>query len=890
MFEFELFYFPTLYSTQTSFMRQILPIILLFLSFSLAAQNKRTYTTERINEEPKIDGILNDAIWQRGEWAGDFTQREPFDGAPATQKTFFKIFFTDNYLYVAVKAMDNQADSIDSRLLRRDEMDGDMIGVHFDSYHDLRTSFSFIVNAAGVKSDILFSSNGDESDKNWNPIWLVKTSKDHDGWYAEIKIPLSQLRFSRNENKVWGFNVARFIYRKEELSYWNPVPRNTSGIVHNYGELHGISALKPKRIVEIAPYGSIALNTSEKEEGNPYKTGRKMLYGLGLDGKIGITNDLVLDFTFNPDFGQVEADPSQVNLTAFEIYQREQRPFFIEGSNILNFKITPGDHEGARDNLFYSRRIGRTPQYYPVLSDSEYIDFPMVTKILGALKLSGKTQKGLSVGIMESVTRKEKAQITKAGVEHAESVEPLTNYFTARVQQDLNKGNTIIGGEFNATNRSIKNEKLLFLPKSAYSTGFDFSQYWNDRQNYLKLTFVGSSISGDSLAMIDRQRAPQHNYQRPDADYLYLDSSSTKLTGYGGNFAIGKNQETGWSYGVNLSWRSPALSLNDMGYLRNADKIVQSANVQYKITQPSLFYRSINLGLIQWQAWDFGGNPIFGGGFIFSNIQFTNQWTFVLNSDMDYNVHDNFMLRGGDSFHLPGKVNVRANIETNQTKKFYMDFGFRQSWGQFAYYRKNAWDLGFTYRPIDALSLAFHPNVYSTRDNLQFVETVVFNNNSRYILAQIDQMTLVFRFYLNFNLTPDLSIQYFGSPFISSGAYSHFKRVNKASANTYEDRTYEYTKQEISYNKATNTYEIDENQDGTIDYSLQNPDFNFKQFQSNLVIRWEFTPGSMVYLVWSQNKTRSDQLGTFDFIHDMNQLFSTVPTNVFMVKLSYRFY
>jgi len=871
-------------------MHKFFIIIFLFLSISVFAQSKRVYTTQRITQEPKIDGILDDAAWQTGNWEGNFTQRQPHDGAAATEKTFFKVFFTDNYIYVAVKALDNQADSIDSRLVRRDNMEGDMVGIHFDSYHDLRTSFSFMVNAAGVKSDVLYSNNGDNEDENWNPIWTVKTSKDANGWYAEAKIPLSQLRFSKKNNKIWGFNVARFIYRDQELSFWNPVPLTSSGFVYSFGELHGISELKPKRILEIAPYGSIGLQTSEKEEGNPYATGSKMLYGLGVDGKIGITNDFVLDFTFNPDFGQVEADPSEVNLTTFETYQREQRPFFIEGSNILNFKITPGDHDGAKDNLFYSRRVGRRPQYYPDISDSEYIDLPMETKILGALKITGKTKNGLSVGVMESITREEKASISKLGQERKESVEPLTNYFVARMQQDINKGNTIIGGELNTSNRNITSNNLLFLPKNAVSGGLDFAQYWNHRRYYLKFTFVGSTIMGDSLAMIERQTTSQHFYQRPDAHHLKLDSSITSLSGYGGNLALGKNVETGWSYGANLSWRSPGLSLNDLGYLRNADKIIQSANVEYKITKPRLFYRNISLGFVQWQGWDFGGNPTMSGGFAFGELQFKNQWTFVLRSNLDYNMHDNYKLRGGPSFYEPNQISTRANIETNQTKKFYMDFGFHQAWGQFNYYRRNSWDAGFTYRPIDALSLAFHPNIYATRNDLQYVEEASLNGRPRYILAQIDQTTLVFRFYVNFNLTPDLTIQYFGSPFISSGAYSNFKVVDKPSAKAYGDRAHQYTDKEISFNQKTDYYEIDENHDGTTDYTIANPDFNFKQFQSNLVIRWEFTPGSMVYLVWSQNKTNYDGLGTFDFSQNMDQLFSTIPTNVFMVKLSYRFY
>ena len=491
---------------------------------------------------------------------------------------------------------------------------------------------------------------------------------------------------------------------------------------------------------------------------------------------------------------------------------------------------------------------------------------------------------------MESVTREERANISLNGEERKETVEPLTNYFVTRIQKDFNKGNSMIGGEINSTYRNIKNDNLLFLPKSAVSGGLDFTQYWNERKYFFSLNLVGSNISGDSLAIIDRQTASQRYYQRPDASYVKLDSSITSLSGHGGNFSAGKSVSTGLSYSFNVNWRSPGLSLNDIGYLRNADKIVQSANIEYAFTEPKSFYRSINIGLVQWQGWDFGGSPIFSGGFAFFNLTFKNQYSLSVHSNLDYNMHDNFKLRGGPSFSEPGKLFVRANIETNQTKKFYMDFGFRQSWGEYSATRMSAWDAGFTYRPIDALSVAFHPNIYFTRNDLQYVEESRFNNEARYILGQLDQTTLQLRFYLNFNITPDLTIQYFGAPFISSGAYTNFKMVSNASAKTYGDRTHQYSSNEISFNTTNDIYEIDENQDGTTDYIIENPDFNFKQFQSNLVIRWEFTPGSMVYLVWTQNKTNYDGLGTFDFSQDMDHLFTTIPTNVLMIKLSYRFY
>jgi hypothetical protein len=866
-------------------------IILLFiiLTNSLYSQKKKTYTTQRLNSEIKVDGILDDVAWQNGQWEGNFIQRKPNDGAKATQQTFFKIFYTNKYIFVAIRALENNPDSIDKRLVRRDNQEGDMVGINFDSYYDKRTAFSFFVNAAGVKSDIIYSSGGNEEDKNWNPIWWVKTSINSEGWSAEMKIPLSQLRFSKDENKVWGLEVSRYINRLGELSLWQPIPRTEASWVYNFGELHGINGINPHRIMELAPYATLGLETSEKEDGNPYATGSKLLYGAGIDGKIGITNDFVLDFTFNPDFGQVEADPSEVNLTAFESYFPEQRPFFVEGSNITNYKISSSGGESARDNLFYSRRIGRSPQYYPDLQTNEYMDYPFASKIIGAMKITGKTKDGFSLGIVESVTREEFADISKNGEEREVSVEPLTNYFVARAQQDFKQGNTIIGGEITSTTRNINNASLLFLPKQATTAGADFAQYWDNQKYFLKVRAAYSNISGDSLSIIERQTAPQRYYQRPDADYVNVDSSLTSLSGYGGNFTMGKEVESGWNYSINVLWRSPGISLNDIGYLRNADKVLQVAKLEYKWTKPTNLYRSIELGGAQWNGWNFGGNTLFHGGMIWWNTQFKNYYNLVVRGSTDMDVHDNFKLRGGPSFFQPGNISFRINLESNTSKRFYADFGTRQTFGQYSHTRKNAWDAGFTYRPFDALSLAFHPNISQSYNDLQYVEETSFNGNPRYILARIEQTTLHLRFYVDYNISPDLTIQYFGSPFISSGGYSDYKMVDQPSATTYTNRFHQYSTNEISYNENTGSFDIDENNDGTTDYSFNKPDFNFKQFQSNLVLRWEFTPGSMIYLVWTQNKTNYDGLGTFNFSNDMDNLFSTIPKNVFLIKFSYRF-
>ena len=867
-------------------MKELLLLFTLLISITGYTQSKRVYTTTRISSAPTIDGIINDSEWGSDNWQGDFTQREPHDGAKPSQQTSFKLRYSDDFIYVAIKAFDSSADSIDSRLVRSDNIDGDIVGVHFDSYYDKRTSFSFFINAAGVKSDILFSNNGNTEDEDWNPIWYAKTSIDAQGWYAEIKIPLSQLRFSKTDNKVWGFEVMRSVFRLDETSLWQPISLKESGWVYNFGELRGIDDLKPKRIMELAPYLAAGIETYQNEEG-PYYDGKDYFVRAGVDAKIGITNDFVMDITINPDFGQVEADPSEVNLTAFETYQREKRPFFVAGKNITDFSISEGGGESAQDNLFYSRRIGRSPQYYP---SADYVNFPRNTKILGAIKLSGKTKNGLSVGIIESVTRKEEAKITNVGEEEkAEIVEPLTNYFVARVQKDINQGSTVIGGEITSVNRDIENKELNFLPENAFSGGLDFQQYWKNRTYYLRANVVGSYINGTSVAMLNRQQASQRYFQRPNASYVNVDSSITNMSGYGGEIIMGKQTESGWSYNMRFFARSPQLSLNDIGYLRQADKLMQSVNLEYNFTKPTRLYRRVSTGITVWNGWDYSGTTIFTGGYMWHRTKFQNYASLSLNSFTEFNKKDNYVLRGGPTFYLPGDISFRFNYETNDTKKFYFDFGSRQVWGFDGISRVKAYDAGFTYRPIDALELAFHPYYSASENNLQYVDQFNYDDKTDYVLANIQQSTLVFRFMIDYNISPTFTIQYYGSPFISTGKYTQFKRVDVPNAANYNDRFHEFTSSEITTD-ANGDYTVDANGDGNTDYGFGNPNFNFKEFQSNLVLRWEFTPGSMLFIVWTQNRIHQDGFGTFTFSDDMQQLFDTYPRDVLMFKLTYRIF
>lgn len=459
---------------KTNFHLQILITLLLIhtLAFSYSQTiEKKTYQTVYTKSAPEIDGLMNDSCWNMVEWKGDFIQTQPYENKPPSQQTAFKILYDDNNLYVFIRAYDTEPEKISRRISRRDNFDGDMVEINIDSYYDQQTAFSFSAMASGAKGDEAVTQNGNNWDDSWNPIWYLKTSIDDKGWCAEMKIPFSQLRFGKKANHIWGIQLMRHIFRLEERSRWQFIPKGSPGIVHLFGELHGISNIEPKKQIELMPYTVARTERFEKEEGNPFRDGKKSSLSAGLDGKAAVTNDLTLDFTINPDFGQVEADPSEVNLTAFETYFSERRPFFVEGKNIYQFQPSNSIviHNMGADNLFYSRRIGRYPHNFPDLADNEYADVPEATTILGAMKLSGKTKKGLSIGILESVTANEKALIDNAGIRRKESVEPLTNYFVGRLQQDFNKGETVLGGIVTAVNREIPNPALNYLPKAAYT-------------------------------------------------------------------------------------------------------------------------------------------------------------------------------------------------------------------------------------------------------------------------------------------------------------------------------------------------------------------------------------------------------------------------------------
>jgi len=840
------------------------------------------------SDAPVIDGILDDTEWLYLAWINNFIQHEPYEGKDPSQETGFKILYDNDNIYVAIWAFDTDPDSLERRLTRKDDIEGDFLSIQLDTYYDRRTAFTFMVSASGVKADAIYSNDGETVDFTWDPIWYVKTSIDADGWNAEMKIPLSQLRFDKEENQVWGLQVIRFLFRKEEVSIWQPIPRDAPGWVHQFGELHGISGISPKKQVEIAPYLVASTERFEKKEGNPFATGKLNRFNAGVDGKIGVTNNMIIDFTLNPDFGQVEADPSQVNLTAYEVFFEEKRPFFIEGKNIFNSQLLfYGGDFVVPETLFYSRRIGRNPQSIPDPEKGEYADLPANTSIIGAVKLTGKTKNGLSVGILESVTAKEKAEIDKEGERSFETVEPLTNYAIMRIQQDFNKGNTLLGGVFTSTNRQIEDSSVNFLHTSACTGGLDFRHSWKDRTYSIMAKTYFSQVTGSQEALIRTQESSARYFQRPDNDYARLDSNRTSLSGFGGTFGIGKYATGHFRYSGNLSWKSPGLELNDIGFISTADQINQSFWVGIYLWEPFSIFRELDLNISQWSVFDFGGNLNFKGVNFNINNQFKNYWSLSSGVNLALNGLSNTALRGGPSLLNPANVITFMEIRSDERKKLNYEINTNQSWGSKKSSRTQNFGIFLSYRPIDALSASLSSNFNLSDRDLQYITTIYHEPDNQYIFGTIRQNTLMISLRLNLSITPNLTLQYWGQPFISVGQYSEFKKITDPRAKQYVDRFKTFTSDEITLNETTGMFEIMDEEG--LSYSFYNPDFNIKEFKSNLVARWEFVPGSTLYIVWSQGRSGYDPNGIFDIKQDVNDMFEIHPHNVFLIKISYRF-
>lgn len=844
----------------------------------------------RLNHPVKIDGILSEPVWKKPGVTG-FTQENPNEGEPATEKTVVWVAYDDEAVYVGARMYDSKPEAIVARLGRRDQdLASDFFAVGFDSYHDKQTGFYFLVTPAGAIGDGSIS-NDSNFDDTWDGIWEHGVKIDSLGWTVEMRIPYSQLRFTRKDEYVWGFNVLRFIQRKQESSFLGPIPKDGNKNVSLYPDLVGIKNITPPRRLELLPYVVGSGNFLAVDTDDPFNRNAFFRGNMGTDLKVGLGPNFTLDGTINPDFGQVEVDPAVVNLSAFETFFEEKRPFFIEGAGIFSFGrrgVTNNwGFNNATPSFFYSRRIGRAPQLEPV-HDGE-ADIPLNSTIISAAKISGKTKHNWEVGILSSITAREYAKIDSEGVRFNEELEPLTSYNVVRTFKNFGYNRYGLGflGTGVFRNLRTENQKAL-LARNALAGGVDGFMFLGSQRSWAISGWMGASqVSGSKEAITELQQASQHYYQRPDFQYVQLDTTRTTLDGWAGRLAL--NKERGSTYlNAAIGVNSPGFETNDLGFHWRSNIINNHLVLGYKWFQPGKTFRSANIFLAAFQNYDFDGNNTARGLMSFLFGQFLNYWSVSFRAGYNPETLDITRTRGGPIMINPEAYWGGFSIESDNRKPLVFELE-----GNYSASTPGGWDYsinpGMQWKPSSRMEVRLSPSYFRNHAIAQWVTDhedpiADYTYGVRYIFGILDQKEYSSPIRFNYTFTPALSFELFAQPLFSSGHYTDFKEL--ARLRTFDFNHYQQTGSVI-YDPNENEYEIDPDGKGQSNFTISNPDFNFKSLRGTAVLRWEFAPGSILFLVWTHERSDFEERGDFNISRDSHALLSAPTNNIIVLKLSY---
>ncbi len=868
-----------------------------FLVFpaGVKAGNQRVVKAVRLTEPVKIDGILDEKIWQTKGYT-DFVQRDPQEGEAPTEKTVFWVAYDDKFLYVAGRMFDSEPDKITSRLGRRDDfVDSDWFVFAIDPYFDKRSGYRFCVNPSGsIMDHVLYNDEWD--DETWDGIWKSAAIIDDQGWTVEMQIPFHQLRFKKKAEYVWGINLHRIIKRKNEELWYAMVNKNDSGYVSKFALLEGVRDIHPGRHIELLPYMAGRAEFSPEDEDDPFDSGQDFMANAGIDFKIGLKSNLILDATVNPDFGQVEVDPAVINLSAYETYYDEKRPFFIEGASIFRF-----GHGGATDfwsfdwgnpSFFYSRRIGRSPQGLDNL-DYDYADSPLWTTILTAAKLTGEIGKGWKMGFLNALTSREYAEIDLGGERSTEEVEPFSYYGVLRTQKEFNEGRQGLGLIATSVIRDLRTENLTsFLNKNAFALAIDGWTFLDKDKVWVVAGWLGgTTVSGSTEVITSLQESSLHYFQRPDADHVELDEEATSLSGWSARFTLNK-QKGNIMLNAAVGAISPGFDSTDLGFQWRGDIINGHIGLGYRWLKPGKIFRTAWLIGATHRNYDFGGIKNSEAYYLLGGGQFKNYWGGEILTAYYTDALSNNLTRGGPLMLYPSFVFTRCNFYTDNRKPVVGSvFGtyFENTAGSHSWTAK----LSLKIKPTSNISISLGPG-YAYEDSVsQWVDNIgdslmTETFGTRHIFATLKQKTIYAEIRFNWTFTPKLSLQVYLQPFISNGQYSGFKEL--AQPETFNFNVYGEGNSTISYDGEAEEYFIEPDGPGAADgFYLSDPDFNFKSLRGTVVLRWEFRPGSILYLVWTQNRSDDSNPGNFQFGREIGDMFSASGTNVFMIKFSYRF-
>jgi hypothetical protein len=799
-----------------------------------------------------VDGRDDDDVWRTAQVIDSFRQFDPVEnGDPRGFRTEARVAYDDRFLYVFVRAFDPRPDSVLALLSRRDvRTQSDWLHVMVDSYHDRRTGYRFTVNPAGVQRDVYMSNDGNE-DLSWDAVWSVATRIEKDAWTAEYRVPFSQMRFANADAHTFGLAIWRDVGRTNERLSWPLYRRNQPGMVSQFGELRGLDRIASPRRLEATPY-TVAKDLSHPEANGRF--GRQQAATMGADVKYGLTSNLTLDATINPDFGQVEADPSVLNLTAFEQFYQERRPFFLEGQGIFRYDLNCND--GSCSGLFYSRRIGRAPQLGGTYYDASN---PMQTTIAGATKVTGRLANGLSIGVMDAVTQRE---VGTGG----RTIEPAANYGVVRLQQDLRRGNSGFGLMLTSTDRQLDEWSEDYLRRSARSVGVDFRHRFLKNNYQVSGYLAGSRVAGSADAVNALQRNGVHNFQRPGADLGY-DPTATSMSGATMQLALEKQGGGKTRFFTGYQRTTPGFEINDLGFLSRADQQSYSNWFQVSYQKPTNWYRRLFVNFNQWTMWNTGGQLLELGGNINAHAEFTNQWWGRIGGNLNSLgvSFDDRVARGGPAvrqvFNRSGWIGVEGDRRWKVQPMIFARGQFKDAAG--------SWMAGVDPEVVIRVASRLQARVglsysRSVNDAQWYGNAKDAEGVTHYTFARLDQNVAALTSRLDITATRTLSLQLYASPFVATGNYTNLRELAEPSAERYARRYKPY-----GNGAALNG-------------------FNFKEFRSNTVVRWEYRPGSTIFFVWSQGR-QQDGLnpGSFEAGRDLRDLFRARPDNTLLIKAQY---
>ena len=931
-----------------------------------AALGFRTLHAERARAGIRLDGVLDEPAWQGAEAGADFRQSYPSDKAPGSERTEVRVLYDDAALYVGVRLFDSRPDSIASQLARRDATGiySDWVHLVIDSYHDRRTAFRFSVNPKGVQKDVRHFDDTNE-DLNWDAVWQVATSADPSGWVVEYRIPFSQLRFNRcrGENAApvmvasndgtgtlppssavgghveragdgsavaasnktapgaasgctWGFNVQRDLARRGERSGWSYVPQNGGGYVSRMGDLAGIAGIPRPGRLEVLPYVSSTLTRDTLQAGNPFFRRNAGSVSAGADFKYGLTPALTVNGTINPDFGQVELDPAVVNLTQFENFFPERRPFFVEGADLFRFGDTRSYNNFGFGQFFYSRRIGRAPQRgvddgdvvaaglpagrRVVGRDVLFVDPPQTSTILGAVKLSGKTAGGWSVAALDAVTARETARFEQrvATVDEAAGasaldtlrlvsrrsapVEPLTNYLVVRTRRDLNAGRSVVGALATAVNRRLDDVFLPSLRANAYSGGVDFDHTWGNRTWSLSGFLAGSRLEGDSAAIVRAQRSFVRYFQRPDADYLAVDSSRRSLGGYSSTLALTKIAGRRWIGSLALQEASPGFEVNDVGFQQSTDRRAASTLLEYHVNEVGPRVRNWWVYAFSNHAYNFGGDNVFQSVAAGGNAQLLNFWNVNVRARVDPAYYRDRLTRGGVLMKNPVGWSANAGVSSDSRKPLVVGVDLFDREDRSGAYDRTV-NLSVDTRPTSSVRVLFEPTLARYFSTMQWIDArdapaMTATGGRREVFSDVNTTEVSLPLRVNWTFTPRLSLEVVAQPLVSANHFFNLKQLRAA-------RTYDFDR--FGRDVGTIVGSDAEGYTVTVDgesFPVGPLDFTQRSLRGSAVVRWEYRPGSALFFVWQQTRDGTPAFGDFDARRDVGAVFREKERNVFVVK------